>query len=90
MKIVRKNNYKLGDRVVRGRDWKWYNQDCNIYGKQLTGVIVKHKGDNPEWVMVDWYDNDRIIHSNDYRVGYEDKYDLYFAEPSTFKIDMPL
>lgn len=57
---------KVGDKVVRGPDWKWENQDG---GKGNRGVVVdiKRKG----WVIVKW---DKTRH--DYRFGAQDAFDL--------------
>ncbi|XP_071117194.1 uncharacterized protein [Haliotis cracherodii] len=59
----------LGSRVVRGPDWLWGNQDT-----EGPGTIFNHALDNIVWVM---WDND---HSNAYRYGQKDKYDVITVE----------
>lgn len=61
-----KKEIKVGDRVVRGPDWKWENQDGGV-GSKGTVVSMK-KG----WVNVKW---DRNV-KHDYRWGAQDSYDL--------------
>jgi hypothetical protein len=57
-------------KVVRGKDWCYDEQDG---GEGKTGVIVdKLKYD---WVRVLWENGNK----DDYRIGNEGKYDLYFA-----------
>lgn len=60
----------IGARVVRGRDWEWETQ-----GSNTTGTIIGD-GDSLGWTRVKW-DNG---HTNSYRIGYDNKYDLYYAE----------
>lgn len=70
----------IGARVVRGRDWRWADQDKN--GK---GTITKVEMIG--WVTVRW-DHEGTTgdgHLN-YRIGNEGKYDLYYYEPQEFKI----
>ena len=62
-----KKEIKVGDRVVRGVDWKWENQDGGE-GSKGTVVGVKKTG----WVNVKW---DRNV-KHDYRWGAQDSYDL--------------
>ena len=56
--------FKVGDRVVRGPDWEWGDQDGHG-----PGTVVPRRGVGMEsgsvWVSVDW-DNG---HRNGYRVG---------------------
>jgi|688.fasta_scaffold00112_110 hypothetical protein len=60
----------IGAKVVRGKDWCYDEQDG---GEGKTGVIVdKLKYD---WVRVLWENGNK----DDYRIGNEGKYDLYFA-----------
>lgn len=56
-------------RVVRGRDWKWENQDS--HGQ---GTIVRPNS-NPMWVWVKW---DNGIEQS-YRIGESGHYDLYIV-----------
>ena len=60
------NNFKVGDLVVRGKDWKWGKQDDSDYG-----VIIRLKDNG--WLRVQW----RNGYEGSYRIG-EDYFDLYF------------
>ena len=60
-----------GIRVIRGKDWDYGDQDG---GEGNTGVMKESKPKG--WVTVLWEEGDR----NSYRIGEEDKYDLYFAD----------
>jgi hypothetical protein len=75
--IVTHDNYRLNDRVVRGRDWRWYDQDIHK-GKQMVGRIIKI--DNilkiRKWVRVEWENGN----CNNYRCGVNLSYDLVFYE----------
>lgn len=55
-------NYKIGDKVVRGKDWCFANQDKDSeYGE----IIYEHNNDG--WVSVRWqsgYTNDYCINEN--------------------------
>jgi len=59
---------KVGDRVLRGPDWDWGNQDKDSVGT-VVGVDVAGYG---AWVNVKWDAGE----SNNYRWGEEDKFDL--------------
>lgn len=61
----------IGAKVIRGKDWEYENQDG---GEGNIGEIIKNAKYN--WVTVKWPNNDE----NKYRIGYGDKYDLYFAD----------
>lgn len=61
---------KIGNRVLRGPDWKWENQDGGV-GSKGTVVSMK-KG----WVNVRWDHNVK----HDYRWGAQDSYDLVVAD----------
>lgn len=63
----------IGARVVRGRDWAWGEQDNNT-----TGTIIEGGGSSG-WTRVEWDNRDK----NCYRIGYENSYDLYYAEDQT-------
>lgn len=63
----------IGARVVRGRDWKWGEQD-----KNGTGTIIEG-GYTERWTGVKWDSG----HTNCYRIGDDNKYDLYYAEDQT-------
>lgn len=62
-----KKEIKIEDRVVRGPDWKWENQDGGV-GSKGRVVGIKKNG----WVNVKW---DRNV-KHDYRWGAQDSYDL--------------
>lgn len=68
--IVTEKNYKVGDKVVRGRDWDYSEQDRDAkYGTiRSTHSFIDGR------VMVDWTNG----HSNSYAVGQREKFDLYF------------
>ncbi|XP_067667526.1 uncharacterized protein [Haliotis asinina] len=66
----------LGSRVVRGPDWLWGNQDT-----EAPGTIFNHALDNIVWVI---WDNG---HSNVYRYGHKDKYDVITVEDQPRDID---
>ncbi|XP_046568677.1 uncharacterized protein LOC124277072 isoform X1 [Haliotis rubra] len=66
----------LGSRVVRGPDWLWGNQDT-----EAPGTIFNHALDNIVWVI---WDNG---HSNVYRYGQKDKYDVITVEDQPRDID---
>ena len=59
---------KVGDRVLRGPDWGWGNQDKDSVGT-VVGVDVADCG---AWVNVEWDAGE----SNHYRWGEDDKFDL--------------
>jgi len=61
-----KKNLTEGTRVVRGPDWKWGDQDGNGEGTLREDRI------GFGWARVKW-DNG---HTNSYRWGEEDKFDL--------------
>lgn len=61
----------VGDRVVRGPDWEWDNQDGGA-GKE--GVVTKIKA-RGGWVTVQW-DHNPNSKKNDYRWGNDECYDL--------------
>ena len=66
--IVTKQNVKTGDKVVKGKHWRWGDQG----GYSRYGVIKYIKNNN--WISVKW-ENGEI---NSYRIGAEGCYDLYF------------
>ena len=66
--IVTKQNVKTGDKVIKGKDWRWGSQGGNSkFG--VTKVI-----EDNDWVSVLWEDGDR----NSYRISAEGCFDLYF------------
>ena len=66
--IATKQNVKLDDKVVKGRDWRWDSQG----GFSRYGTIEFIKDHN--WVSVHWENGER----NSYRIGAEGCFDLYF------------
>ncbi|CAG9575570.1 unnamed protein product [Danaus chrysippus] len=62
---------KIGTRVVRGKDWKWGDQD-GIPGGE--GRVIGELGEDG-WVRVAWDAGG----TNSYRMGKEGKYDLKLA-----------
>jgi hypothetical protein len=74
-KIVDK--YVEGMKVVRGRDWKWYDQDK----RSEYGIVSRH-GDVNNWINVMWYsaDGKKLPGSYGYRIGDQGCYDLYEYE----------
>ena len=66
----------IGTRVVRGRDWKWSNQDGGSIGT-VIGVDWNKNG----WTRIIWdhsMDTDGTTHT--YRMGADSKYDLTLAK----------
>ena len=61
---------QIGVRVMRGPDWKWGNQDRGCCG--TTEACLR-----PGWVLVTWDHEASGSGHHIYRVGAEDKYDLY-------------
>lgn len=59
-----------GAKVVRGRDWDWGDQGLNCIGTIIGGKGAKG------WVRVKWTNGTE----NCYRIGNQNKYDLYYAE----------
>ncbi|KAK7068145.1 hypothetical protein SK128_019100 [Halocaridina rubra] len=58
---------KVGDRVIRGRDWKWGSQDGHSPSK---GTVIRDQGNG--WLKVKWdYGSE-----NAYRMGAEGCFDL--------------
>ncbi len=69
---VTTKNFKIGDEVIRGKDWEYRGQDNNgsigIIGNNEFSSI---NGDN--WITVKWNSNN---YSNIYRIG-PHNFDLY-------------
>jgi hypothetical protein len=65
----------IGAKVVRGKDWDYDSQDKDaIYG------IIEEAG-STGWVKVAWQSKQGItIDRNSYRIGDDDKYDLYYYD----------
>lgn len=65
----------IGLKVIRGRDWRWGNQDHGskygeIYASTFSG-----------WARVKWYNEEgKSLDFNSYRVGAQGSYDLYYYE----------
>lgn len=60
----------VGAKVIRGKDWGWFEQDG---GSGNVGIITKK--DYYGWVVVKW----SCGYEARYRIGDQEKYDLYFA-----------
>ena len=78
----------IGAKVVRGKDWKWYDRkDWKWYDQDkdsVYGVIVDNNKDG--WVVVEWISKDgKVLNRYRYRIGDEDCYDLYYYEEEPIK-----
>ena len=62
---------KVGSRVVRGKDWKWEDQDGNAEGTVIVSTIYEET----DWVRVKWDKGNE----NSYRNGAKGCYDLQLA-----------
>ena len=62
---------KVGTRVVRGKDWKWRDQDGGGKGQ----VIKNRPGTSKGWICVRWDSGNE----DQYRMGAENCYDLQIA-----------
>ncbi|GMF37079.1 unnamed protein product [Phytophthora fragariaefolia] len=69
----------VGDRVVRGPDWKWSNQDGEKGSPGTVERISTWGGVKGSGVTVRWDMNQRV---NTYRWGAEGCYDLYIVVES--------
>lgn len=81
--IATKYNIVEGTHVMRGRDWKWDNQDGGP-GKKGTVISVgPNSRCSPGWCAVKW-DDPKAHTSCHYRIGdtygTDPKYDLYLYE----------
>jgi len=72
-KSVTVSNCKEGTRVIRGKDWKWGNQDGGV--GSLGTVIGPGSNWMGGWCQVQW-DNGEC---SNYRFGAEGKFDLFIA-----------
>lgn len=75
---VDKTNAVIGLKVVRGKDWDYSPQDG---GEGNVGVIIEYplyypKDQGSDWTYVMWANGDGYC----YRIGHNDKYDLYVHE----------
>ncbi|KAK7482638.1 hypothetical protein BaRGS_00026137 [Batillaria attramentaria] len=61
----------LGTRVVRGKDWKWNNQDT-----EGPGTVIQHRKKRDSWLHIMW---DNGTH-NAYRYGDGDFYDVKITQ----------
>ncbi len=67
----------IGAIVVRGRDWEWGSQDGGLaYG------VIDDRHAPAGWVCVVWYDEHHrpMVNSYKYRVGHDEKFDLYYYD----------
>lgn len=74
---VTQDNCFIGMKVVRGKDWRWDNQDGGVGNVE---VIIDEKT-SPEWIRVQWPSGSR----QNYRIGSKESYDLYIAPGETIK-----
>lgn len=77
-RVVRTND--IGAKVIRGRDWSWYTQDCNKDGKQTVGTIIRSGNTTLGWVFVKWGNQQEYDNTYTYKIGLNGFYDLYYAE----------
>ena len=63
------DNIKVGDKVVRGIDWKWNDQDG---GSGTVGEVAAVKGNG--WITVRWPNNKK--QAKEYRWGKDGKFDV--------------
>ncbi len=68
--------------VVRGRDWKWGDQDGGgDGGVGGAGILVAPLAAEEGWAYVRWLRNGEL-HS--YRIGVNGEYDLAYADAAAF------
>jgi E1A/CREB-binding protein len=68
---VNESNHSEGARVVRGKDWKWGDQDG---GNSNIGILGKKRANG--WTAVTW---EKTRAEREYRIGGEDSFDLQFG-----------
>jgi len=73
--MVTLDNVYIGMKVVRGRDWNYWDQD----GEAGNVGVVLEDTTMENWVKVQWGNGIK----NSYRVGYNESYDLYVAPGET-------
>ena len=61
--------FSSGTKVIRGKDWKWGNQDSLSEGMV---TLSTNTSNSPGWVHATF-----VTHQNSYRVGAENAYDLW-------------
>lgn len=64
-------NHSEGARVLRGKDWKWGDQDG---GTGSMGILGKKRAEG--WTAVTW---EKTRSEREYRIGGEDAFDLQFG-----------
>lgn len=70
---------KIGDKVVRGKDWDWGDQDKD----SKYGIVTKKEYN---WCSVEWVNkSSEIIRRQSYRIGHQGKYDLYYYDSKSFE-----
>lgn len=72
-RLVTMNSARAGQKVLRGVDWKWGDQDG---GSGQLGTLTGPDPESQGWWTVAWDANGQ---SNNYRVGAEGKFDLVYA-----------
>lgn len=78
--IVTKELVSEGMSVMRGRDWIYSDQDEKPGNRGK--VIGIQEGGMTGWAQVEWENGHKYI----YRVGYENKYDLYVYAPGFYDV----
>ena len=74
------HTFKKGDRVRKGPDWCWGDQDGNVNKGTVTEIRT---GGNTGWAMVRWDNGD----SHTYRIGYNNKIDIELMEVSSDELE---
>ena len=69
----------IGKKCVRGKDWKWSDQDGGAGGE---GKIIQVKSSG--WIKVKWFKDGS---ENKYRWGYDGKFDLKIIDEFTNELD---
>lgn len=84
--VVTKSNAFEGMTVVRGRDWKWGDQDKN----SAYGVIISRREfPGNLWMNVRWVGRDgKALLEYSYRAGEENNYDLYIYRGTMLPVDL--
>jgi hypothetical protein len=80
----------IGKKVVRGKDWKWWDQDGGGEGTVVSqGEVLDGR------VYVAWDNNNMAGITICYRMGYDGRWDLYVIgktkeKPLTFEEDVAM
>lgn len=86
---VTKENAVVGMKVVRGKDWDYGEEDGGdgIGTIHTIGDTIKTTAEG--WVGVQWEGDIEDSVDENYRIGYENKYDLYIAPEETITNNQP-